>query len=465
MKVYIQNIKNEGYYYGGAQGTITINRNLFEGGYQSARVKPLLAHEFFHFVQFNYVTPGTDNLWFDEATATYFEYKVSGNIPAIVMEHHEKIFAGVFPPENTAAHGYARMPLIHYLAGRRGEDFIRKAYVMVKEGVGWEDAIRSTTGPPANWVGDFYTALVKGEVSHYRPHTLHSILVKSEWSEIGTPLALVIPAADKIAARQDYGQVPVLGETTLSVDGLGAKLVALTISDTELKKLPDARNPVVSVEGNAELVVLAVRGPDVQVLKSAGGEVELADFKKEAGQQTRFLLLVVGLHEGGKADYKVSVKTPLYPPLDELVGVYEDGTLTYDEVYISDAFKTAAQEANEADFVANLQALEGQTESQPLVVLKTAEDAGFLVVVPWGVDPSHYIDYPDPEDGILFTYKNGVMTFQHRDEVEDADGELSAAYGKNNDVTINGQLVLNHREGIRRTVTIKGSKPLEKSVP
>jgi alpha-tubulin suppressor-like RCC1 family protein len=309
MEVMVQNLDYEGLYVAShlnrEGGRIYIDTQFFEPGYQSTRAKALLAHEFFHFVQVNYIW--ADNLWFSEATATYFEYKVLGNIPSIVMEYKEKIFAGVFPPENTAAHGYARMPLIKYLAYRRGEDFIRKTYEMVKQRIAWEDAILSTTGPPERWVRDFYTAWVKGKVSKYTPHQLHTDLVTGRISGIGTPLALVVPEADKTAARQGYGQELVLGATTLSVDGLGAKLVAITISDTELKKLPDGQDPMVSVMG-ADLVVFAVRGRDVQALRSVGGHVVLSDFKQATARQTRFLALVVGLHESGKADYRVSVE-------------------------------------------------------------------------------------------------------------------------------------------------------------
>jgi hypothetical protein len=318
MEVIVQDLDYEGLYavdgLFGSAGRIYIDTQFFQPGYQSARAKPLLAHEFFHFVQFNYVQLWSDNLWFSEATATYFEYKVSGTgtIPSIVMEYKEKIFAGAFPPENTTAHGYARMPLIKYLAHRRGEDFIRKAYEMIKKGrTVWEDAILSTTGPPARWVGDFYTALVKGEVSKYAPYTLHANLAMGEMGEIGTRLALVVPEADPTAARQGYGQDLALGATTLSVDGLGAKLVAITISDEELKKLPDRQNPMVSVLG-AELIVFAIRGTHVRVLETIAGHVVLTDFKQEKGRQTRFLALVVGLHERGKADYRLSVD--IVPP-------------------------------------------------------------------------------------------------------------------------------------------------------
>ena len=57
----------------------------------------------------------------DEATATYFESLMnSGTLDAIdTMGNWKRIYDGIFPPSDTAEHGYARMPLIEFLAGSR----------------------------------------------------------------------------------------------------------------------------------------------------------------------------------------------------------------------------------------------------------------------------------------------------------------------------------------------------------
>lgn len=476
MEVTIQNLDAEGYYsYGlrGANGKISLNKSLFDGGYQSSRVKPLLAHEFFHFVQMNYEGVLSGNLWFDEATATYFESVETGSLPSIVNEYKEKIFAGVYPSENTAANGYARMPLIAHLAGRAGEGFILNTYKMVLGGTEWDDALLSAAGPPASWAGDFYDALVTGKVGDYAPYTFYSNLSKGSYQELGTALALQIPPEEDIREMQENGEIPILGETTLSIDAYGAKMAALTITPEELKKLPDAMNPAVSIDGSAQLAVYAVKGRTATKLETAGGEVELKDFKKASGQKMAYLVVVTGLHDSGKADYKVSVKVPLYPTLDELVGTYEDGSLTFTDVYISDAAKAKAAESDseessegeddfgmycDLDILGAIEAMEGQTAPYYIMIGKTGENTGTLTLAEAEEGAAAEVD---EENAIPFTYTNGVLAFDYNKEGANIGGNMKAAYGKNKDVMINGRMIISMGEDIKITIDMKGSKPLE----
>ena len=111
MDVYIQSLKQDGYYF--TVGMALPVKLILTGSVsrrQADAVKPLLAHEFFHFVQLNYVDSGSDPLWFDEATATYFEEQK----PAInfILSPRRINILRRLPLDNDAVNGHARTPLI-----------------------------------------------------------------------------------------------------------------------------------------------------------------------------------------------------------------------------------------------------------------------------------------------------------------------------------------------------------------
>jgi hypothetical protein len=108
-----------------------------------------------------------------------------------------------------------------------------------------------------------------------------------------------------------------------------------------------------------------------------------------------------------------------------------------------------------------IQALEGHTKSVLLVVEKTGWNVGTLALVE--AEEGEDVGDADPAP-FIYNDKNGVMTFQERKEDFELDGRLYTAYGKDKDVTLNGQLVIKMGEDLRITMTIKGSKPLENSV-
>lgn len=468
IQVNIQSLDEMGYYsYGwnGAEGKIFLNRNLFKDGYQANSVSPLLAHEFFHFVQLNYVESSNDNTWFDEATATYYEGEKSGSVPSIVAEYNEKIFSGVFPEENSAANGYARMPLIKYLSKKIGESFILNAYTLAGSGADWDSALLSSTGPAASWAADFYESLVKGEISNYAPYTLHSNIASGGLTDVGTTLALQVPTEEEIMTIVENDEIPNLGETTINIDSYGAQLVALTIDDTNLFRVEKETNPTVTVDGGADLRVFAIHGSNVSVLKSSGGSVKINDFKKSCEEDYVYLALVTGLHDNGKQSYTLKIELPPYPTLDELVGKYENGTLTFKDVYISPEFRAAAASDNaseededselgcdiDIDTIEILEALKGKTQQMTLVIAKTGESSGTLTLVDKDNDTS---------EPLAFTYQNGILTFDVNIEDGAFSGELIAAYGKNKDITIDGDLCVSEGNDIRIDLYISGSKPL-----
>ncbi len=466
MKVTIQSLDAEGYYSGSywapAEGSISINRKFFAGGYKANQVKPLLAHEFFHFVQANYMDDAGDLLWLDEATATYFEGEKAGKLPTIVSEYKEKIFGGVFPIENTAGQGYARMSLIKFLVGKVGEEGIKNVYTMAGDGASWDDALLSSFGPRTNWAPVFYEALVKGEIGDYAPFTLHSNLAKGGLPEVGTSVKLEIPSPDKVKQMLENDESPLLGSATLNIEAFGAQLVAFTIDEKNLKNLEDDMNPVVSV-GDGHLTLLSIKGRDFNVM--SGGSME--NFKKATADKVVFLAIVTGLHESGKKSYEVKAEFPAAPTLDELVGEYKDGSLYLKEVYIADRLLQANNDDDEDGIGCDLgilemiKAMEGQTLKAVLRVAKTGEDRGtfdFYVIDEDGdSDEDEGLDDP-----IKFTYAGGKMIFDtYIDEDTISQGIINAAYGKNKDVTLNGEVRLSDKNGDAHIdVVFKGTKPL-----
>ncbi len=259
-----------------------------------------------------------------------------------------------------------------------------------------------------------------------------------------------------MATILENDEVPLLGSTTLTIVPYGAQLVALTIDEGNLARLTATNDPVVSVEGG-DLQVFAIRGKAVSVL--SGGV--LKDSQKLAKDKTVFLALVTGLHDSGKQDYTLKVEFIPYPTLDELVGRYEDGTMFFSKVYVSEELlqEEAASSGEYADelgcdidLLRAFMEMEGQTREYPMVIAKTGEDSGTLTSI------SEEREVTDP---LPFTYINGQLTFDFSAEGASLTGYLTAAYGQNKDVVIDGDLNMSAGGGdVSIDLHINGSKPL-----
>lgn len=470
MDVYIESMKDVGAYsYGwfGADGTIYLNRSLFSPKYEQKLVQSLLAHEFFHFVQLNYGSAIDDFLWFDEATATYFEGLAVGGLPSIVSQYRENIFKGVFPEDNSAEQGYARAPLVSFLASTKQEDFIRTVYESAAGGTDWDEALRAATGEPQTWAGDFYEALLTNKVGNYDAYPLHGQISGEGEPEIGKVLDLKVPTPEELETIVENDEIPLLGETTVDVAAYGAQVVAITIDDAQHFRLNENVDPVVTVSEGADVRVLDAYSKTVLVHKSTGGAVPLANFKNGIEGQHRFLILVTGLHSSGTQTYTVKVELQPYPTLDELVGTYDDGVATITEVYLSPELEAELQapaddEDDEDDLlgcdievVELLRSMVGVPQEQTLVVAKTGDITGTLTMIAKD-------DEEDDEGSPLdFTYENGIMHIELIQEGVSMEGTIYATYGKNKDVLLDGELIISAGdEQFRITTTLTGSKPL-----
>jgi len=471
------------WYSNGANGFISIRSEFFEGGYQSAKAKPLMIHEYFHYVQLNYITKDTTNAWFDDATTCYFEYQVSNVIPDVTKAYETRMFEGVFPVENTARNGYGRMYLISYLVKMLGsDDFIRQAYVAAGSGTDWETALTDATGEPSDWYEDFYVQLVKGEVGGFNPSLLYSNLAKGEaaFALAGTKLDLLAPLEDEIAAAAEDNEPVELGSTTVNVGAYGAQLVALTMSSDNIKLMADGVDPTVTASDDAGLAVYYTKGSTVVELTPEEGKVTLTDFKKNCSAGGGYLVLVIGASDA--QEYTVTVELEPFPTLDELVGRYEDGTVTIAAVFISDALRQQLTDAAAAsadtsaddplgdigcdiDMLAALEAMVGQVQPTILVIEKTGEDTGTLTMN--SVPEAGAAE--EPGTPMAFVYKAGTITFDFAMEGQIGKGTVDARYGPDKTVTLNGSLRATFESvpesDLYIDITIMGTKPLEVVAP
>jgi len=466
------------WYSNGANGFISIRSEYFEGGYQSAKAKKYMIHEYFHYIQMNYITKATQSAWFDDATACYFEYQVSTEIPDVTLKYQTSMFEGVFPAENTVPNGYGRMYLIAYLAKVLGsDDFIRQVYVAAGSVVvpDWDTAITDAVGEPFFWFEDFYGQLVEGKVGGFNPHVLYKYLVKGtkDYAPAGTSLALIAPLEEDIAAAAEDSEPVELGSTTVNVAAYGAQLVALTMTTDNIKLMEDGVDPTVTVSGDARLVVYYTKGSTVVKLTPVEGIVTLTDFKKSLDGGGNFLVLVLGADAA--QEYTVTVELKPFPTLDELVGRYEDGTATIDTVFISDALRqewadiAAAVEADPEDeltgagygvVVATYEAMVGQVHPIIIVIEKTGEDTGTLTF-PTAATAEQAEQAGTP---VPFVYKAGTITFDYNMEGSIGKGALDARYGPAQTVTLKGSEQL-HIETFPESdfhfdVSIAGTKPI-----
>ncbi len=318
MDVTITKLAEEGVYeasyWNGADGSISLNQASFASGYQSDRIKPILVHEFFHFVQMNYEKPESDSDWFDDATATYFEGQERKSIPSIVAQYEERIFSGVIPVEDTAQDGYARMPLIQFLAQTRTEDIIRQTYERVRGGATWDAALPQTLGQPETWAGDFYESLVHGKVGYFSPYTLHTNLTSGKMDKTGKALPIKVPADADLEAQYQKGETPVIGQTSLTLAPCGAQLIALTTDYATRLQLADDAKPMVKASGNTDVRVLTVLNKDAKTLPATQEGVMLTDFKALSDKGVLYLIVVTSLDANRPQDCTVKVELPKAAP-------------------------------------------------------------------------------------------------------------------------------------------------------
>jgi hypothetical protein len=307
-----------------AEGKIMLNKSLFEKGQcDMTTLTPLLVHEFFHFVQGNYISNEYNVLWFDEATASYYEYEALGHAPSSLYNEAMLLLEGVFPASDTASDGYARVSLIKYLRQRYGDNFILDMYKLLGNG-GFEDAYNLVSGgeDPRLWATDFYVQHLSGSlIGSASPISFGEIYNhvrkgRTGFDRVGQPVQLTIPDRDEIEKLKKDGDEVVLGEVSLRAPSYGVRFAPIIMDDGEIDKLND--NDAVAIkcsDPNAQVTVITLQGSSgIKTIQT--GDVILDSFKKSvADNRSLYLIMVTGLQDAGSADYKVSVtlaEKPLY---------------------------------------------------------------------------------------------------------------------------------------------------------
>lgn len=331
-------------------GEIQLNKGLFDKGQCDMNVlRPILVHEFFHFVQGNYISNDYHVLWFDEATASYYEYEARGSAPSSLFNEAMRLPDGVFPVNDTAQDGYARVSVIKYLRERYGDSFILDMYKRIGNGK-FEEAYMTVSGgeTPSAWVTDFYIQHLSGKlIGKASPISFPELYTNIRhggesygYDKLGSPLQLVVPDVDDIKKLKDDGEPVVLGKVSLNTPAYGARFAPIVIDAKELDKLND--NVALVVQGShpsAEVTVITLQGSstikDIQT-----GDIILDNFKKNVqDNKYMYLVMVTGLQSSGSVDYEVKVTLAD----EQLYGfMYHDGPYSaFSEVGLTTAFKEA----------------------------------------------------------------------------------------------------------------------------
>ena len=161
----------------------------------------------------------------------------------------------------------------------------------------------------------------------------------------------------------------------------------------------------------------------------------------------------------------ININVSAAPTFDELLGYYEDGTLTITDFYMSDALRASLANSsakdNElgCDFSQIIPAIEeqkGVPQEFPFIITKVGENTGILQ--PADADEGD-------EDGFALTYDpaSGILSVHYEEDGTSLDGALRAKYNADKTgVEISGDMHtdLAFGEECSLTLQIQGSKPL-----
>jgi hypothetical protein len=433
-------------------GCIELNKSLFVGGYQSGSMRPLVGHEWFHFVQANYETGGTDSPWFDDATATWYEGWIQKATPSIVNQYYLQAFNGVIPQEDNAHEGYARAPQISFLEKKFGSGFMLRTLKGFANGTPAKDAFIAATGDPSTWAADCYEYMVSGKSGSMVPYTAYKNLTEgdNEYLHIGANMELKTPSEDEIKKACEEGKPVQLDKGVITVPAYGARLLAVTAGDGLGDILSEGMKLQFATGNEADIRLFSITGTNNTVLKASDHMISVESIKNDLEKGVQYLILITNL-QNAQASISLTAELVMYPTLDELVGVFNDGKITITEVFISKELrdKAAAQAAAETSdgteqigcdqqIIDAMDKMKGKSVPSKFRIEKTGENAGKLVITG---DEGKKTEMP-------FIYEAGVLTFEYSPPASEETngyetllkGEIHASYGNNKDVKINGTL-------------------------
>ena len=161
----------------------------------------------------------------------------------------------------------------------------------------------------------------------------------------------------------------------------------------------------------------------------------------------------------------IKIDVCMAPSFDELVGAYEDGTMTISDIFVSDEFRAAMASTGDksdnelgcdlSEMIPSLEAAIGEEKEVPFYIDKTGENAGTMRLGEGDEDLVFTVTY-NPLSGILTTY--------YEDEGVSLGGSLQAKYNADRTgVEVKGDMTTDlgmGSENINLTIAFKGSKPL-----
>lgn len=424
--------QDAGYYYKvpGVNPWIVVNKQLLSS-FDNVRIT--LIHEFFHFVQGLY---GSGNTWFDEATATWVEEYYTANSGLLPLNYNGlgESELQIFSPldllgRSEAQHGYGSAALIKYLEGKHGRGKIVEVYKNIGSYESAEAALNAFA-PMNSWINDFNVSLIQSRV--YSSSGMSIPRIRQDAAKVEVQ---VIPGEP-----DETGSVSPPGEPAkqnLTLAPYGAKFVSVALKSTDAAKVADSAALVATAESETVAVTLfKMKGTD-QETALGGAMASLPGVKASLTDKSVILAMVTNLtNKPLTTDVTFEVNTP--PPLEQLVGDWTTGKITYTNIYLHpELLKQAgivssdpapadgenpfvgcdeAMGAAIAQAFAEMKKLQGTTEESHLRVAQTGPEAGTAAISTARDDLN---DFGDP---IPFTYKDGKLTANY----EQASGEGSA---------------------------------------
>lgn len=286
-------------------GWLELNVRSFAAGYNREILKGIIGHEWFHFVQANYCASGVTSAWLADATATWYEGRVTNTVPGIIQQYIERLFDGVIPATNTdtAADGYARAPVIGYLIDKFGMKSILETYKSIDTGTDPRAALIAATADPTAWAADCYEYVVSGKAIDQDPYKFYENICNKDPAvkPFSSIVDLRTPTADEIA-KAVADQTPLkVGQLQITIPPVGARLIAIRADSSLAKVLVDGTSLVIRVGGApVDYRLFSINGKTNSISKAGVDGVVVGGLKKAMQDNTTFLLLVTSMSDSTK---------------------------------------------------------------------------------------------------------------------------------------------------------------------
>lgn len=309
--------------------TITLNESLFSNSTEHPLLKSIIYHEYFHFIQDNYDDSVFGNIWFHEATASYYEAKqLNQDFTGTTSKNYELQFDSIIPTINTDNAGYARAPLIAYISNCVGnDDWIKELY---KNGEPSDDEILNfISSISVTFATEYYIEIAKGTIGEYPAYTFHNMMLAEEFSnKVGGVIKPNIPDLTTITTAVESGNVITLGTKEFVMNGDGCRIVTINMSNDDFKDLPE--DTKISFVGDNDYFIQVIRSKG-KTCECVSNELLVADLKTALVDGYRYTVVLVTYGQSNKT-YETHVSM-LATPVEKV----PEGSVTSE--YYSDKYR------------------------------------------------------------------------------------------------------------------------------